>query len=94
MSGEIRVCRFCRGSETRLLKYDVRHYAHTDCFLREKGFKRLMELPVGALANVRVGALTRQQLQAVMERLDMRHPAAVLIDRIVPTLGRRSKRQP
>jgi hypothetical protein len=39
MSYEPRICRFCKKSEdsSRLLKYEVRHYAHAKCGLAAQG---------------------------------------------------------
>lgn len=66
----VRSCRICHRHDTKLLKYDVRHYAHTDCYLKRHGFDGLLALPVGALSQVRIGALTKEQLRKVMARFE------------------------
>lgn len=67
---EKRSCRLCHKQDERLLKYEVRHYAHTDCYLTAYGFEALLELPVGSLMRVRVGALTAAQLDQVTAKVD------------------------
>ena len=49
---DLRTCRFCHQQDSGLIKYDVRHYAHTRCLRDAKGVEFLLALPTPQLARV------------------------------------------
>lgn len=44
-------CRLCKKSDTRLIKYGTRHYAHSDCALSRWGADFFTDLQLWQLEN-------------------------------------------
>ena len=48
---EANTCRLCKKSDTRLIKYGTRHYAHSDCALSKWGSDFFTKLHLWQLEN-------------------------------------------
>jgi hypothetical protein len=62
----IGACRFCRdagftaeAAKGHLIKYSVRHYAHTKCLIDAKGEEFILQLPPGVLGTASVFFFSR-----------------------------------
>lgn len=71
----MRTCRFCGESGDRLVKYEVRHYAHGGCLLDARGRTVFGSLSLNALENFPYfAAKDRGMEDALMAEVERREP--------------------
>jgi hypothetical protein len=64
-----RSCRFCHKHDKGLIKYDVRHYAHTRCLVSAKGEAFILRLPIGTLGRVVAAEVSDKTRDAILARM-------------------------
>jgi hypothetical protein len=67
-----RTCRFCHKGGNRLVKYEVRHYAHTECLVNARGEEFLLTLAPGAISNVEAFKISEATREALLSKLPER----------------------